>query len=100
MLVPLGHTQWYALVELLLGEADRSSVHGANQLVIVALFLIQQRGWPAGVKPESLASGVLPVGEVIHRLGDIRKKDRESFGQRYVVVFVFFQRLPRLLHQF
>src|ERR1700760_226660 len=98
VLVPLHHAEWNALIELLFTEADRRGVHGADQLVTVALFFIEQRGRLSGIKAESLADGVLILGEVVHLLRDIGQKNCEALFQRHVIVTIFFQRRPGLFH--
>ena len=98
MLVPLRHAERNSLVELLLTEAHRRGVHGADQLVVVSVLFIQQRCWLGGIKAKSFANGVLIIGEVVHLLRDVGQEDPEAFIQRDFVVTIFFQRRPRLLH--
>ncbi len=98
MLVPLGHAQGDALVELVFAEADGRGIHGVDQLVLAAVFLVEQRGRLGGIEAEGRAHGVLPLGEVIHLLGNVGQEYLEPVGQRGVRGAVFLERLAHLVH--
>src|SRR5260370_2021517 len=61
------------------------------------MFFVEQRSRFGSVKAERFPHGVLPLGEVIHRLGNIRKKNLEALGQGHVGVTIVLQSRTRVL---
>src|SRR3982074_3815417 len=98
MLMPLRHAEGNSLIELLLAEGYWRGIHGADQLVVLSLFLRQQGCWLSGIKAKSFADGILVIGEVVHLLRDIGQEDFEAFIERNFVVAIFLKRRTRLLY--
>src|ERR1051325_1783052 len=61
------------------------------------MLFIEQRGGLAGVKTESLADGILVVGEVVHLLRDIGQKNLIALIERNLVIAIMLQGLAGLL---
>ncbi len=90
--MPASDAQRNAGVELVFGEAARSGIHGANELVAVADFFVKKRSGASGIEGELRANGVAAAGEMVDRLGEVGEKDFEAVGKSDMVVLVFFDR--------
>jgi hypothetical protein len=86
MLVPLGHAQRNALVELIFGKALGRGVHHADQFVVIAILLLEQRRRMFGIEVKGGFHRVAIVSEVIHLLRNLRQEDLESIGERNMVI--------------
>src|ERR1700751_6416712 len=80
MLVPLRHAQRNALVELIFAETLGRGIHHSDQFVIVAMFLVEQRGGMFRIEVKCGFHAVAIISEVIHFLRDIGQKDLEPIG--------------------
>src|SRR5215468_163966 len=88
MLVPLGDAQRNTLIELILTKALRSRVHHPNQLVALALLLVQQRRRMLGIETKCRLESVAVVGEVILLLRKIGQKNLEAVVERRMVILI------------
>ena len=78
-----------ALVELIFAEALGRGVHDADQLVVFAVFFVEQRGRVLGIEAEGGFHRVSVVGEVIHLLRNFGMENLEAVGQRSMIVGIF-----------
>src|ERR1700676_1605770 len=90
VLVPLRHAERDALVELIFGKTLGRRVHHADELVVVAVFFVEQGRGMLWVESESCFDGVPVVREVIHLLRNFGMENLESVGQSGVVIRILF----------
>src|ERR1700734_3103336 len=90
VLMPLRDAERNALVELIFGETLGRGVHYADQLVVVAVFLIEQGRGMFGIETKSCFHPISVVREVVHLLRNVGKENLIAIGQRGVIVEIFF----------
>src|SRR5579863_8264496 len=95
VLVPLAYTQRNALVELSFVKPLGRGIHDADEFVVVAMFLVEQRRRMLGVEAEECFPGIPVVGEVIHLLRNFRVENLEAVRQGSAIVRVFLRGLAR-----
>ena len=95
VLVPAGHAERNALIQLLEARAFGRCIHGADQFVAVLSLPVEQRSRPRGIEGEAFQVSVPIVREMILSLREIRREDVEAVGQSNAIIPVSFDRFAQ-----